>query len=306
MVKAYTKKLSPSPSQPMKKNPAFQDVCNLRHPCPQVNELRTRIKELSPTENIFLTATMQFRDTIKGMYSVQVSSTSFKRRKRREQSFTPLTRMSLPFIIIVGIFLYNLWPTEAPNRIQGSDEGLQKQSEHASRVKEEVWSLAGGQLVSVCAGWLYQRGGKASSFWTSQGKFENFSQSSVFKLLGENKLALDSLISLISGFFQTTKTTKKRKKDICVSCISLPALWSFCVIHPVKSSQCIVCTSSLYSPIVLWITSSAHTRWTLCSHVTCVAPTSGEWRKLTCAAVSSKGCKATKCNIKKKTQEWHN
>lgn len=111
---------------------------------------------------------------------------------------------------------------------------------------------------------------------------------------------------LISGFFQTTKTTKKRKKDICVSCISLPALWSFCVIHPVKSSQCIVCTSSLYSLIVLWITSSAHTRWTLCSHVTCVAPTSGEWRKLTCAAVSSKSCKATKCNIKKKTQEWHN
>lgn len=42
----------------------------------QVNELRTRIKELSPTENIFLTATMQFRETIKGMYSLQVSSLS--------------------------------------------------------------------------------------------------------------------------------------------------------------------------------------------------------------------------------------
>lgn len=39
----------------------------------QVNELRTRIKELSPTENVFLTATMQFRETIKGMYSLQVS-----------------------------------------------------------------------------------------------------------------------------------------------------------------------------------------------------------------------------------------
>ncbi|KAM3604009.1 uncharacterized protein V6R79_005181 [Siganus canaliculatus] len=37
----------------------------------QVNELQTRIKELSHTENIFLTATMQFRDTIKSMYSVQ-------------------------------------------------------------------------------------------------------------------------------------------------------------------------------------------------------------------------------------------
>uniref|UniRef100_A0A672IFM6 Unconventional myosin-IXb-like n=1 Tax=Salarias fasciatus TaxID=181472 RepID=A0A672IFM6_SALFA len=37
----------------------------------QVNDLRTRMKDLSPTESIFLTATMQFRDTIKGMYSVQ-------------------------------------------------------------------------------------------------------------------------------------------------------------------------------------------------------------------------------------------
>uniref|UniRef100_A0A672IHV9 Unconventional myosin-IXb-like n=1 Tax=Salarias fasciatus TaxID=181472 RepID=A0A672IHV9_SALFA len=36
-----------------------------------VNDLRTRMKDLSPTESIFLTATMQFRDTIKGMYSVQ-------------------------------------------------------------------------------------------------------------------------------------------------------------------------------------------------------------------------------------------
>ncbi|XP_019109785.2 unconventional myosin-IXb isoform X2 [Larimichthys crocea] len=44
----------------------------------QVNELRTRIKELSPTENIFLTATMQFRDTIKGMYSVQKPQIAYK------------------------------------------------------------------------------------------------------------------------------------------------------------------------------------------------------------------------------------
>lgn len=40
----------------------------------QVNDLRARITQLSPTEGIFLTATMQFRDTIKGMYSVQVSA----------------------------------------------------------------------------------------------------------------------------------------------------------------------------------------------------------------------------------------
>ncbi|XP_076601855.1 unconventional myosin-IXb isoform X3 [Chaetodon auriga] len=44
----------------------------------QVNELRTRIKELSPTENIFLTATMQFRETIKGMYSVKKPQISYK------------------------------------------------------------------------------------------------------------------------------------------------------------------------------------------------------------------------------------
>lgn len=44
----------------------------------QVNELRTRIKELSPTESIFLSATMQFRETIKGMYSVQKPQISYK------------------------------------------------------------------------------------------------------------------------------------------------------------------------------------------------------------------------------------
>uniref|UniRef100_UPI0037E73108 unconventional myosin-IXb isoform X2 n=1 Tax=Semicossyphus pulcher TaxID=241346 RepID=UPI0037E73108 len=44
----------------------------------QVNELRTRIKELSPTEGIFLTATMQFRENIKGMYSVQKPRIGYK------------------------------------------------------------------------------------------------------------------------------------------------------------------------------------------------------------------------------------
>ncbi|XP_077580397.1 unconventional myosin-IXb [Stigmatopora nigra] len=44
----------------------------------QVNDLRTRIKELSPTENIFLTATMQFRETIKGMFSVQKPQIGYK------------------------------------------------------------------------------------------------------------------------------------------------------------------------------------------------------------------------------------
>uniref|UniRef100_A0AAZ3PF05 Myosin IXb n=1 Tax=Oncorhynchus tshawytscha TaxID=74940 RepID=A0AAZ3PF05_ONCTS len=44
----------------------------------QVNELRTRVKELSATEMIFLTATMQFRETIKGMYSVLKPHISYK------------------------------------------------------------------------------------------------------------------------------------------------------------------------------------------------------------------------------------
>uniref|UniRef100_A0A8D0DC83 Myosin IXb n=1 Tax=Sander lucioperca TaxID=283035 RepID=A0A8D0DC83_SANLU len=44
----------------------------------QVNELRSRIKDLSPTESIFLTATMQFRDTIKGMYSLQKPQIGYK------------------------------------------------------------------------------------------------------------------------------------------------------------------------------------------------------------------------------------
>uniref|UniRef100_A0A674E5Y3 Myosin IXb n=1 Tax=Salmo trutta TaxID=8032 RepID=A0A674E5Y3_SALTR len=44
----------------------------------QVNELRTRVKDLSATETIFLTATMQFRETIKGMYSVLKPHISYK------------------------------------------------------------------------------------------------------------------------------------------------------------------------------------------------------------------------------------
>uniref|UniRef100_A0A8C3G8A9 Myosin IXb n=1 Tax=Cyclopterus lumpus TaxID=8103 RepID=A0A8C3G8A9_CYCLU len=51
-------------------NPVFH-LFIIHHLCSQVNELQSRIKDLSPTESIFLTATMQFRDTIKGMYSVQ-------------------------------------------------------------------------------------------------------------------------------------------------------------------------------------------------------------------------------------------
>nr|XP_046264659.1 unconventional myosin-IXb isoform X2 [Scatophagus argus] len=44
----------------------------------QVNELQTRAKELSPAESIFLTATMQFRETIKGMYHVQKPQIGYK------------------------------------------------------------------------------------------------------------------------------------------------------------------------------------------------------------------------------------
>ncbi|KAM9789418.1 unconventional myosin-IXb [Neosynchiropus ocellatus] len=47
----------------------------------QVNDLNTRTKELSGTETIFLTATREFRDTIKGMYSVQVSEVSTQKPK---------------------------------------------------------------------------------------------------------------------------------------------------------------------------------------------------------------------------------
>ncbi len=39
----------------------------------QVNDLRSRGKQLSGTEHIFITATMQFRENIKGMYSFSVS-----------------------------------------------------------------------------------------------------------------------------------------------------------------------------------------------------------------------------------------
>ncbi|KAM9322226.1 unconventional myosin-IXb isoform 2-T2 [Pholidichthys leucotaenia] len=44
----------------------------------QINELQTRRKDLSATENIFFTATMEFRETIKSMYSVQKPQIGYK------------------------------------------------------------------------------------------------------------------------------------------------------------------------------------------------------------------------------------
>uniref|UniRef100_A0A1A8J5N9 Myosin IXb n=1 Tax=Nothobranchius kuhntae TaxID=321403 RepID=A0A1A8J5N9_NOTKU len=43
-----------------------------------VNELQTRMKELSPTENTFLCATKEFREGIKSMYSVQKPKIGYK------------------------------------------------------------------------------------------------------------------------------------------------------------------------------------------------------------------------------------
>ncbi|XP_034038626.1 unconventional myosin-IXb [Thalassophryne amazonica] len=44
----------------------------------QVNDLQCRVKELSPTETIFLTSTTEFRETIKSMYSVQKPQIAYK------------------------------------------------------------------------------------------------------------------------------------------------------------------------------------------------------------------------------------
>ncbi|KAJ8408238.1 hypothetical protein AAFF_G00256520 [Aldrovandia affinis] len=44
----------------------------------QVNDLRSRGKQLSGTEHIFITATMQFRETIKGMYSQSKPQIGYK------------------------------------------------------------------------------------------------------------------------------------------------------------------------------------------------------------------------------------
>lgn len=68
------------------------------HLLPQVNELQSRVKELSPTESIFLSATMQFRETIKSMYSLQVGSVSF----------CPFSSTSLSFLINKRTFLLYL------------------------------------------------------------------------------------------------------------------------------------------------------------------------------------------------------
>ncbi|KAG7487958.1 hypothetical protein MATL_G00029080 [Megalops atlanticus] len=51
----------------------------------QVNDLRSRGKQLSATENIFITATMQFRETIKGMYSLSKPQIAYRALMRGYQ-----------------------------------------------------------------------------------------------------------------------------------------------------------------------------------------------------------------------------
>ncbi|XP_053537149.1 unconventional myosin-IXb isoform X3 [Ictalurus punctatus] len=63
-------------------NRQITDTTELRHLDEflgnQMNELHSRVKSLSETEVIFFTATMQFRDTIKSMYSLSNPQISYK------------------------------------------------------------------------------------------------------------------------------------------------------------------------------------------------------------------------------------
>ncbi|XP_045079449.1 unconventional myosin-IXb-like isoform X3 [Coregonus clupeaformis] len=52
----------------------------------QVNDFRSRGKQLSATENIFISATMQFRETIKGMYSLPTHHIGYKGLMRGYQN----------------------------------------------------------------------------------------------------------------------------------------------------------------------------------------------------------------------------
>lgn len=109
----------------------------------------------------------------------------------------------------------------------------------------------------------------------------------LFQSAGCN-LALDKSESFISPFWvhsgHQDDKEEEEKGQMCKLNVLVLYFWRF----PVVYSWWIVCTYFLRSLTVLWITCSAHTRWTLCSHVTCVAPTSGEWKEPTCAAVSEK------------------
>ncbi|MEQ2164204.1 hypothetical protein GOODEAATRI_004233 [Goodea atripinnis] len=65
----------------------FNQICGKRDFCEvqllilllsQVNDFRSRGKSLSPTESIFVTATMQFREHIKSMYSLPNPTIGYK------------------------------------------------------------------------------------------------------------------------------------------------------------------------------------------------------------------------------------
>ncbi|KAL7855306.1 hypothetical protein SRHO_G00174960 [Serrasalmus rhombeus] len=83
-----------------------------------VNDLRSRGKQLSAAEHIFITATMQFRADIKSMYS-----------------------LSKPHIGYKGLM-----------------RGYQNKVISLAGEKAKRRSAAGGQSVPVCAGRIHQRG----------------------------------------------------------------------------------------------------------------------------------------------------
>nr|XP_019965984.1 PREDICTED: unconventional myosin-IXb-like isoform X3 [Paralichthys olivaceus] len=101
----------------------------------QVNDLRTRIKELSPTENIFLSATMQFRETIKGMYSVEKPQIAYKDLMRGYHN--KVNTLARPTEKAEVSLVVNLFQSMLDGFIRGERKRIESEPSKATKVTKK-------------------------------------------------------------------------------------------------------------------------------------------------------------------------
>lgn len=171
-----------------------------------MNDFRSRGKTLSETENIFVTATMQFRENIKAMYSLPVSLISYRHQSR-------LIRVhphhSLVFLVFSPV------PQQKPTiGYKGLMTGYQNKVMHlAGNKKKEEVQLVVNLFQSVLDGFIRGEMKKEEAepvkVKHSIIQSHHSSYSTYVKTV---------CLCLFSAIFQPAKARKKRrKKDKSVS-----------------------------------------------------------------------------------------
>ncbi|KAJ8373293.1 hypothetical protein AAFF_G00266490 [Aldrovandia affinis] len=106
----------------------------------QVNDLRSRVKNLSGTESIFLTATMAFRETIKGMYSLSKPQIRYKGLlKNYQDKVTSLAGQKQKSEVKLVV---NLFQSVLDGFIRGELKRQEAEPAKPSKKQKKRWSKA--------------------------------------------------------------------------------------------------------------------------------------------------------------------